>query len=90
MSSKCGESRFKNYTQSMHSGGKDNLQAGVGVEIQRGSFAGRNDDERNQAPARNETSDGRILEGSGWFVDYPEVDYPECIFDNTSRRVLLK
>ena len=59
----------------MPSGGKDNLQAGLGVEIQRGSFASRKDDERNHAPARNETSDGRILEGSGWVVGKPSFPH---------------
>ena len=59
-----------NYTQSMASGGKDNPQAGVGVEIPRASFVSQNHDERNHAPARNETSDGRIPEGSGWMVGH--------------------
>ena len=52
----------------MPSGAKDNPQTGIGVEIPRASFASRNHDERNHAPAGNETSDGRILEGPGWIV----------------------
>ena len=51
----------------MPEGGKDHLQA-VGLEIPLASFASRNDDERNQAPAYHETSDHRILAGSGWLV----------------------
>jgi hypothetical protein len=69
----CCESRFKNYTQTMPSGGKDNPQTGIGVEIPRASFASRNRDERNHAPIRHETSDGRILEGSGWMVANPDI-----------------
>jgi hypothetical protein len=53
--------------------GKIILKLVLEFEIPRASFATRNDDERNHAPARNETSDGRILEGSGWIVDKPEV-----------------
>jgi hypothetical protein len=34
-------------------------------------FASRNHDERNHAPAGNETSDGRMLEGRGRIVAYP-------------------
>jgi hypothetical protein len=62
-----------NYTQSMPSGGKDNPQADIGVEIPRTSFGSRNHDARNQAPACNETSDRCILASSGWIVGYPSV-----------------
>jgi hypothetical protein len=57
----------------MPSGGKDNLQVGIGLEIPRASFASWNHDAQNQAEALNETSDRCALVGSGRMVVHPEI-----------------